>query len=132
MNKVNQINKMNQFIVNAYATESVSQLAEIRLAELKNQHWNRAKSQRLADNEGIELSDEHWKVITYLRRQYLAVGLPRHARYLADTLQKNFSSNGDTRYLRNLFPGGPITQGSRFANLPTPPDATDQSHGSCY
>ena len=123
---------MYQLIMNAYATESASQLAVIRRAELKNQHWSRSKSQRRASSEGIKLSDEHWKVITFLRQQYLDVGLPRHARYLADTLQKNFSANGGTKYLRHLFPGGPITQGSRFANLPTPPDATDPSHGSCY
>ncbi len=123
---------MKQFLTNAYKTESVSQLMDIRRTELNDQHWNRAKSQRRAKNEGVSLSDEHWAVLIYLRQQYLDAGLPRHARYLATTLLKDFAGKGGTKYLRHLFPGGPITQGSRFANLPAPSDSADASHGSCY
>jgi tRNA 2-thiouridine synthesizing protein E len=123
---------MNQIILNEFATESATQLTEIRHAELKNQLWSRSKSQRRAQSEGIQFSDEHWKVIMYMRQQYLEVGLPRHARNLADKLRKNFSTRGGTKYLRHLFPGGPIIQGSRLANLPTPADVMNSSHGSCY
>ena len=123
---------MEQYLINAYKTESASQLIDIRRSELKQQHWNRAKSQLIADNEGILLTDAHWAVLRYLRNNYLKTGLPRHARYLSASLEKCFSSEGGMKYLRNLFPGGAVTQGSRFANLPTPSEAVDASHGSCY
>ena len=123
---------MKQHLINAFTTESASHLCNIRRAELKKQHWNRAKSQLLADSEDILLTDAHWAVLKYLRKNYVTAGLPRHARYLSESLHKGFSDKGGNKYLRNLFPGGPITQGSRFANLPTPSDAVDVSHGSSY
>ena len=88
--------------------------------------------QLLADSEDITLSDEHWKVLSCLRKQYRYDGLPRHARYLAKSLIREFATQGGNKYLRKLFPGGPITQGSRFANVSVPPDAADASHGCCY
>lgn len=123
---------MTQFSTNAFATESVSHLQDSRRTELENQHWSRRKSQSRANRENILLSDEHWKVLIYLRQQYLDAGLPRHARYLASALVKDFAARGGTKYLHHLFPGGPITQGSRLANIPAPSDSTDPSHGSCY
>ena len=123
---------MKQYSINAFKTESASVLLDIRRAELKGQHWNRAKSQHRADSEGIQLSNEHWAVLSNLRKRYLNTGLPRHARYLSEALVNDYTAKGGMKYLRHLFPGGPITQGSRFANLPTPPDATNASHGSCY
>ena len=123
---------MTQHLINAFTTESASHLRNIRCAELKKQHWNRAKSQLLADNEDIILTDAHWAVLKFLRKNYIAEGLPTHARYLSASLHKGFSAEGGNKYLRVLFPGGPITQGSRFANLPTPSDAVDTSFGSCY
>lgn len=123
---------MEQYLINTYKTESASQQFNIRSTELKQQHWNRAKSQLIADNEGIVLTDAHWAVLKYLRKNYLKTGLPRHARYLSESLDECFSTQGGMKYLRNLFPGGAVTQGSRFANLPTPSEAVDASHGSCY
>lgn len=127
-----QDNIMKQHLINAFATESASHLCNIRHAELKKQHWNRAKSQLLADNEDIILTDAHWAVLKFLRKNYITAGIPRHARYLSKTLHKGFSNKGGSKYLHSLFPGGPITQGSRIANLPTPSNAVDTSFGSCY
>jgi sulfur relay (sulfurtransferase) DsrC/TusE family protein len=51
---------MTQFTQNARDTETSSQYAGIRLAELIDQRWSRNKSADLANSEGISLSDEHW------------------------------------------------------------------------
>ncbi|MDH5631563.1 MAG: TusE/DsrC/DsvC family sulfur relay protein [Gammaproteobacteria bacterium] len=123
---------MKQYLINAYSIESTSKLSDNRQVELKKQKWNRAKSQLMADSEDITLSDEHWKVLSCLRKRYRYDGLPRHARYLAKSLIREFATQGGNKYLRKLFPGGPVTQGSRFANVSVPPDAADVSHGSCY
>ena len=38
-----------------------------RSTELSDQGWDREKSAALAKSEGIDLSDEHWAVIAFLR-----------------------------------------------------------------
>ena len=123
---------MEPYYTNAYATEQASLAHNIRRNELKDQCWNRAKSQLIADSENILLTDAHWAVLKYLRNNYQTSGLPRHARYLSESIDDGFSTEGGNKYLRKLFPGGVITQGSRFANLPAPADSLDASHGFCY
>jgi tRNA 2-thiouridine synthesizing protein E len=123
---------MSQFTQNARDTETSSQYAGIRLAELIDQKWNRNKSIDLANSEGIRLTDEHWEVIVYLRKQYLKYGLPRFARITARALNWEFAAQGGNKYLYSLFAGGPVTQGSRLANLRAPANATDVSFGTSY
>ena len=123
---------MSQFTQNAQDTETSSQHAGIRLAELIDQNWSRNKSEQLAMHEGISLTDQHWHVIDYLRKLYLEHGLPRSARTTARTLNRQFAAQGGNKYLYSLFAGGPVTQGSRLANLRAPAGATDISFGTCY
>ena len=123
---------MTQFINNAQDSETSSQYAGIRLAELIDQGWSRDKSAKLAMREGISLTDQHWDVIAYLRSQYLEHGLPRFARTTARALNKQFAAQGGKKYLYSLFTGGPVTQGSRLASLRTPANATDVSFGTSY
>jgi len=123
---------MNQYSNNAINTEKVSNSINFRLDELNFQNWNRSVSQFCAAKEGISLSDEHWAILELLRKEYLVVGLPKHARYLSKWLSLKYRFRGGNKYLRGLFPGGPITQGSRLANLPLPPNSVDVSNGSCY
>jgi tRNA 2-thiouridine synthesizing protein E len=123
---------MKQYFNNPQDSESSSQIMAIRQGALSKQQWNRNKSARLALEEDIILSDEHWDVIQFLRSYYLEFGLPRYARTTARALNKKFADRGGSKYLHVLFTGGPVTQGSRLANLPTPSYATDVSFGSTY
>ena len=123
---------MTQVNINTQETETFSQDAETRFVELADQCWGRGKSEYLAKSEGIILKDEHWAVIVYLRKHYLQHGLPKNARTLVQALNLHFSALGGSKHLNVLFPGGPITQGSRLANLPTPASAVDISFGSIY
>ncbi len=123
---MNKSNSSNQ------GTTICRQTITFRRAELIKHHWSRNKSIKIALDEGIQLNDEHWAVIIYLRRHYLEHGLPRHARQLAQKLNRRFKIEGGSKYLHNLFPGGPITQGSRFANTRLPDNASDCSFGTCY
>ena len=123
---------MSQFTQNAQDTETSSQHAGIRLAELIDQNWSRNKSEQLAMHEGISLTDQHWYVIDHLRKLYLKHGLPRFARTTARALNSQFAAQGGNKYLYSLFAGGPVTQGSRLANLRAPANATDVSFGTSY
>jgi tRNA 2-thiouridine synthesizing protein E len=71
-------------------------------------------------------------VIVFLRNYYLEHGLPIHARITAEALNQNFAGQGGNKYLHRLFSGGPVTQGSRLANLRSPAYATDLSFGTTY
>jgi TusE/DsrC/DsvC family sulfur relay protein len=123
---------MKQFTVDPQETETSGREHSDRHTELAGQHWTRAKSLALAQEEGIELNDEQWAVVTFLRGHYLEHGLPGAARVTAKALRKHFSAQGGNAYLRQLFPGGPVTQGSRFASIRTPAYAADLSFGTSY
>jgi tRNA 2-thiouridine synthesizing protein E len=123
---------MKQFNADPQETENSGKDMSDRLLELDDQRWSRGKSLALAKNEGVDMNDEHWAVIVFLRKYYLDHGLPISARTTARALNKTFSGHGGTKYLNRLFSGGPVTQGSRLANLRTPAYATDPSFGTSY
>jgi len=124
---------MSQTINNALFTSGSSvELINQRLTELNNQNWNREKSEKLARKEGLTLNNGHWDVIQYLRSYYLEFGLPRFARTTARSLNQQFAKQGGSKYLRGLFNAGPVSQGSRLANLTVPDNAFDTSFGTHY
>ena len=124
--------QVNQNMKDPHETETSSSNITERSTELTDQRWDRIQSAMRATSEGIEITDAHWAVIVFLRKLYLKQGLPINARTTARALNKNFSSQGGGKYLRGLFGGGPVTQGSRIANLRTPAYAIDPSFGTSY
>ena len=84
----------------------------------------------MAAKEDIELTDEHLGVIECLRDFYLEVGEAKHGRELEEMLDEVFSSHGGRKFLWRLFPGGPVTQGSKLAGLPIPPHTGDKGFGT--
>jgi tRNA 2-thiouridine synthesizing protein E len=123
---------MRQQTADPHDTETSSSDIGERHIELAGQHWNRAKSALLAEDEGVDLSDAHWAVILSLRADYLKHGLSSNARTTARMLDSQFAGQGGNKYLRRLFKGGPVTQGSRLASLRTPAYAADPSFGTSY
>ena len=97
--------------------------------ELDMQGWDEAQGQRYAGQEGIEMSDQHWEVVQFLREHYLKHGPAKNGRELSDTMDKQFADQGGRKYLRRLFPDGPVTQGMRIAGLPLPPNTGDGGFG---
>lgn len=96
------------------------------------QGWSRDTGLAVAHAGGLKLTDAHWEVIDFLRSRYLEKGDAEDAREIADELEDNYSSQGGSRYLRKLFPGGPVTQGSRIAGLPDTAYSVDASFGTSY
>jgi len=92
--------------------------------------WNRKIAEQAARDEGIELSEKHWEVLHFLRRRFATHGQVRYARELTHELEKVIAGNRGSRYLFELFPGGPVTQGCRIAGIPAPPFHEDRSFGS--
>lgn len=94
------------------------------------QPWSREIAKQHAHDEGLdELSDAHWRVIYTLRGLYRKNGRAHSARELGSMLEKEFADEGGRRYLYELFPHGPVSQGSRLAGVPAPPYSGDPSFG---
>lgn len=93
--------------------------------------WTEDMAKSIAGSQGLELTDQHWEVIKFLRIHYLNVGAdmpPTHQ--LTKTLEERFSAEGGLKYLYSLFPGGPLNQGCHIAGVPVPADAKNPSFGS--
>ena len=93
--------------------------------------WKPADAEAIAADEGIELGEDHWRLVRSLqayfaRREDSTVSV----RELKDALDEAFHQQGGIRYLHRLCPGGPVAQGCRLAGLPVPPGAIDPSFGS--
>lgn len=93
-------------------------------------HWSPLTARQMARAEGIEeLTEAHWHVIYTLRNLYREKGRSGSAREVIHLLEQDFVAEGGRRYLYELFPKGPVSQGSRLAGVPAPPYANDPSFG---
>ena len=75
--------------------------------------------QVIAAAEGIALSDDHWKVVAYLRDEYREHGHTPNFRNLLKGLE-DILPGCDSKMLYALFPTGPAKQGAKVAGLPQP------------
>lgn len=98
--------------------------------ELDLQDWDEEQGRRNAEQEGIQLTNEHWMVVRCLRDYYRQHGPAKNGRELDDMLDSEFTDQGGRRYLRRLFPEGPVAQGMRIAGLDAPPHTENRSFGT--
>lgn len=77
--------------------------------------WNESVAEALAAIEGVtELSDEHWKVINYLRSYYLENDICPMVRKLRREMGLSLSR------IYELFPNGPANSACKWAGIPKP------------
>lgn len=75
--------------------------------------WNKEVAREIAQEEGIDLQEEHWPVIDYLQDQY--------RKEVPLTIRKVGKSGVvDIKGFYALFPGGPLKKASRIAGIPKP------------
>ena len=75
--------------------------------------WNEEVAQVLASEEGIELTDKHFEVLNYLRKEHKAG---------ASLTIRKVGKSGivDIKGLYELFPGGPLKKSSKISGIPKP------------
>ena len=73
----------------------------------------------IAAAEGITLTDDHWKVVNYLRDEYRENGQTPNFRNMLKGLE-DVMPGCDSKALYALFPVGPAKQGAKVAGLPQP------------
>lgn len=74
----------------------------------------------IAAAEGIDLSDDHWKVIAFLRDKYREDGHTPNFRAMLKAVAEEVIPGCDSKMLYDLFPTGPAKQGCKVAGLPQP------------
>ncbi len=77
--------------------------------------WNEAIARALATTEGVdELTEDHWKVVNYLREYFLQFGV-------APMIRKVTKETGfKLKTIYELFPSGPAKGACKIAGLPKP------------
>ena len=94
--------------------------------------WSAEQAKQQAQQEGFEMTNEHLEVLNVLREFYVEHGWPKKTHELTRALDQSFEAQGGKKYLHQLFPDGPVAQGTRLAGLPQPEYAVDESFGSTH
>lgn len=80
---------------------------------LETEKWNKEVARAFAAKEGVNgLTEDHWKVINYLRSYYLANGI-------CPMVKRLVKESGFTlKKLYDLFPEGPAYSACKWAGVP--------------
>ena len=78
-------------------------------------NWDKAVAAALGTTEGVDdLTEDHWKVVEYLRNYFLQFGV-------APMIRKLCKETGyDLKRIYTLFPSGPAKGACKVAGLPKP------------
>jgi tRNA 2-thiouridine synthesizing protein E len=83
--------------------------------------WNEELAKLIADDENIDMTDEHWEVVNFLREYYDEYQIAPAVRVLIKSIKKTMGKEkGNNKYLYQLFPYGPAKQACKIAGLPKP------------
>ncbi|RDE25317.1 TusE/DsrC/DsvC family sulfur relay protein [Motiliproteus coralliicola] len=83
--------------------------------------WSPEVAEQLAQNEGLELTQEHWEIIELLRAFYQEFELSPAMRILVKQVKNQLGTEkGNSMHLMRLFPGSPAKVASKIAGLPKP------------
>ena len=92
--------------------------------------WSLDIAVGLAEKEGVNLTEEHVKMLLDLQEYFHNHEDRINLRELHDALDEEFHIDGGIKHLYELFPGGPIAQGCRIAGLEVPAYAQDANFGT--
>lgn len=76
--------------------------------------WTPELAREFAREAEIELTDRHWEVIDFCRKDAAATGTPPTVRRITKV------GGIPTKEMYQLFPGGPAILAARIAGLPKP------------
>ena len=84
--------------------------------------WSENFVHARAAQEELELTNEHWEVIYFIREFHDNNGVQAPVRDMIKHFRKTWGKDrGNTRYLHDIFPkGGPQKQGNRLAGVRKP------------
>ena len=83
--------------------------------------WNKELAELIAKDENVEMSEDAWEVVNFLRSYYEEYQIAPAVRVLTKAIKKKLGADkGNSKYLYELFPYGPAKQACKIAGLPKP------------
>lgn len=81
--------------------------------------WSEAQAEAFARHEGIELNEDHWDVIRFMRAYYQEHQVAPDARFVIKHLADRLGP-GSRNKLFELFPYGYVKQACKIAGMKRP------------
>ena len=83
--------------------------------------WSPELAKHIAETEAVELNDDAWEIIHFLRDYYHEYEIAPASRVLVKAITRKLGADkGNSLYLYDLFPLGPALQAGKIAGLPKP------------
>lgn len=83
--------------------------------------WSKELAEEIAETENIDMTNEHWAVVDFLREYYEEYQIAPAVRVLIKAIKKEMGpEKGNNKYMYELFPYGPAKQACKIAGLPKP------------
>ncbi len=83
--------------------------------------WSPELAVLIAESENIEMGNDAWEVVNFLRSYYEEYQIAPAVRVLTKAIKKSLGADkGNSKYLYELFPYGPAKQACKIAGLPKP------------
>jgi len=84
--------------------------------------WSPEFAEQVADMEGIEINEFHWRVIEFMRNYLAEHGVSADVRHVQSFLMKNsdLDKRGAKAKLYELFPAGHVQQTCKMAGMRQP------------
>jgi len=88
---------------------------------LEPSDWNKDVAQVIADKEGIELTEDAWEVVMFVREYFESYQcIPEHRKLLQALGKKHGKEKATRRYVYNMFPYGYGQQACKIAGMRVP------------
>jgi tRNA 2-thiouridine synthesizing protein E len=83
--------------------------------------WTEDIAGEIAKGENVDMTENHWEVVNFLRSYYDEYQIAPAVRVLTKAIGKQLGEEkGNSKYLYELFPYGPAKQACKIAGLPKP------------
>lgn len=84
--------------------------------------WSEAVAETLAAADNTLLTPAHWEIIRFIRAYYQRFQhLPNMRMFVGAVRRELGAEKGNSAYLHQLFPQGPLKYACKWAGLPKPP-----------
>ncbi|MBF0585999.1 TusE/DsrC/DsvC family sulfur relay protein [Prosthecochloris sp. N3] len=84
--------------------------------------WNEDVARKLAEGEDVDMGDDEWQIVHFLRNYYDEYQIAPAVKVLTKAIAKEqgMDKKQASEYLYGMFPKGPALQACKIAGLPKP------------
>ena len=84
--------------------------------------WSRELAKQLATEEGLELSEDYWQILEFMREYWLEHRIAPDVRHVIEYLviKQGYDKKEAKKHLFDLFPYGYVKQACKIAGMQRP------------